>query len=69
MLSTKRATLDRAARGKLGERVLKPARACLTYLIRACHFDLLVREMGLEPTHLAVLDPKSSASTSSAILA
>ena len=25
--------------------------------------------MGLEPTHLAVLDPKSSASTSSAILA
>ena len=25
--------------------------------------------MGLEPTHLAVLDPKSSASTNSAILA
>lgn len=30
---------------------------------------LSVRGMGLEPTHLAVLDPKSSASTNSAILA
>jgi hypothetical protein len=30
---------------------------------------LVVRRAGLEPAHLAALDPKSSASTNSAILA
>ena len=38
-------------------------------IVSRCLILLLLRERGLEPPHLVALDPKSSASTSSATLA